>query len=112
MDKTEKLQEFRRAELNQETSQIAWRELQRYFASGATLSVGAAMDLVEVALQISQDNAAQVQQWLQEGHIAPVSDEQARTWYEADAVVWAVVVRPYVLVQAERKRVGPVVSPL
>lgn len=112
MDKTKKLEEFRRAELNQETAQIAWRELQRYFASGATFFVDAGMDLVDVALQISQDNAPQVQQWLQEGHIAPVSDEQARAWYEADALVWAVVVRPYVLVQAERKRVGPVASPL
>ena len=31
--------------------------------------------------------------------IARVSDAQALAWYEADADVWAVVVRPYVLVQ-------------
>jgi hypothetical protein len=41
-----------------------------------------------------------VAQWLEAGQIARVSDEQALAWYEADADVWAVVARPYVLVQA------------
>jgi hypothetical protein len=37
------------------------------------------------------------------GQIARVSDAQALAWYESDADVWAVVVRPYVLVQAVEK---------
>ena len=50
--------------------------------------------------QISEDNKAQVEQWLVSGQIGKVSDEQAKAWYEADAELWAVVVSPYVLVQA------------
>jgi hypothetical protein len=93
-------EEIYRAKINLETSRIAWKELQVFFASGATIFVGGGLDLVEVAVQISRDNKAQVAQWLEAGQIARVSDEQALAWYEADADVWAVVARPYVLVQA------------
>ncbi|GAB4117394.1 MAG: DUF2288 family protein [Sideroxydans sp.] len=95
-------EEFSRAQLNLETAQIGWRELQPYFARGATLLVGADLDLVEVAYQVSRDNATQVAQWMEAGQISRVSDQQALAWYEADAVVWAVVARPYVLVQESR----------
>jgi hypothetical protein len=92
-------QEIYRTKLNLETSQIAWKELQRFFASGAAMFVAADLDLIEVAFQMSQDRVAQVQQWAVAGKIGKVSDEQALAWFEADARVWAVVVSPYVLVQ-------------
>ena len=96
-------QDIDRFNINLETSRIAWKELQRYFASGAAIFVSEALDLVEVAAQISKDNREQVQQWMESGQIARVSDAQALAWYDADAEVWAVVVRPYVLVQPDRK---------
>lgn len=89
-----------RININLETSRIAWKELQVFFASGATIFVGESLDLVEVATQISRDNREQVAQWMEAGQIARVSDAQALAWYEADADVWAVVARPYVLVQS------------
>ncbi|KAF0205312.1 MAG: hypothetical protein FD173_1074 [Gallionellaceae bacterium] len=92
-------QEILRAKVNLETSRIAWKDLQRFFASGGAIAVSSDLDLVEVAFQISEDNKKQVAQWLSEGKIGPVSDDQALAWYEADADVWAVVVSPYVLVQ-------------
>lgn len=97
------LQEIHRAKINLETSRIAWKELQRFFASGAAIAVDSGLDLVEVAFQISEDNAAQVAEWMQAGKVARVSDAQAQTWFETDADVWAVVVRPYVLVQPAAK---------
>jgi hypothetical protein len=99
MDDNEKLL---RGQINLETAQIAWRELQRYFASGATIFIGPELDLVEVAYQIAKDNAAQVAAWMEDGLIARVTDEQAIAWYEADTIVWAVVARPYVLIQEHR----------
>ena len=92
-------EEIYRAKVNLETAQIAWKELQRFFASGAAIHVSDELDLVEVAFQISEDNAAQVQQWMLEGKVGNVTDEQAQSWYDTDALVWAVVVSPYVLVQ-------------
>lgn len=92
-------QEIFRAKVNLDTSTIPWRELQRFFASGAAIAVSKDLDLVEVAFQISEDNKAQVEQWMQAGQVGQVSDEQALRWYEADAHMWAVVISPYVLVQ-------------
>lgn len=96
-------QEIYRTKVNLETSQIAWKELQRFFASGAALAVSEELDLVEVAFQMSQDNAVQIQQWMAAGQFGKVSDAQAAAWYETDAMVWAVVVNPWVLVQPVRK---------
>ena len=88
-----------RARLNTETAKIAWRELQRFFAQGNAVAVAPHLDLVEVAYQISCDNKTQVEQWMNERQVGPVSDAQAREWVEANALVWSVVVRPWVLVQ-------------
>jgi len=103
MGATENHSEIFRAKVNLETAQIAWKELQRYFASGAALAVAADLDLVEVAYQMSQDNAAQIQQWMAAGQFGKVSDEQAKGWLAADEILWAVVVSPWVLVQPVRK---------
>jgi len=91
--------DFVREKVNLETSQIAWKELQRFFANGSAVFVAPELDLVEVAYQFSIDNKIQVEQWLQNQQIALVSDQQALTWFETDAEVWAVVVKPWILVQ-------------
>jgi hypothetical protein len=86
-------------QLNLETSQIPWHELQRFFASGLAISVSPELDLLEVAFQFSKDNKVQVEQWLQAQSVALVSDQQALQWYNNEQMVWAVVVKPWVLVQ-------------
>lgn len=96
-------QEIDRINLNLETSRIAWEELQRFFASGAAIFVSDSLDLIDVAIQISKDNQKQVLQWMETGLVTRVTDAQALAWYEADAEVWAVVVRPYVLVQSVKE---------
>lgn len=95
------LDEITRTKVNLETAQIAWKELLRFFAGGLVIAVTPQLDLVEVALQMSQDNKPQIEQWLSEGKIARVSDELAREWLEADAVLWAVVVKPWIVVQPQ-----------
>ena len=95
--------ELFRAKINLETSKIAWKELQRFFAGGKALMVSVDLDLVEAAFQISEDNATQTKQWMTSGKLARVPDEQAREWIETDALVWAVVVSPWVLVQSAGK---------
>ncbi|GAB4264705.1 MAG: DUF2288 domain-containing protein [Methylomicrobium sp.] len=91
--------DLEKAKLNLETSQIPWQELQRFFASGSALFISPELDMVDVAYQMSVDNAQQIEHWLTTKQIAPVSDAQALTWYETDATVWAVVVKPWILIQ-------------
>lgn len=92
-------EEAERARINAETAKIAWSELQRFFAAGHAFSVSRKLDLVDVAWHLSQDNVARLQTWAELGQVAPVSDAEAAEWFEANALMWCVVVRPWVLVQ-------------
>lgn len=85
--------------INLETAQIRWRELQRFFASGNAIGVNANLNLTHVAAQIVDDNASQLKSWMDAGLVDVVKDMQAKTWYDSDAIVWAVVIKPWVLVQ-------------
>lgn len=91
-----------RAKLNGETARLQWKELQRFFASGAVIQVHDELDLIEVATCIASDDKNAVAQWLAEGRIGKVNDEQARTWLDADMSLWTVVVKPWILVQQEK----------
>ena len=88
-----------KAKLNQETSVIAWSELQRYFAQGVVLQVDKTLDLIDVAYQMSIDNKGAITSWIEQEILAAVSDEQAQQWFAENRQLWAVVVRPWVLVQ-------------
>jgi hypothetical protein len=88
--------------LNGETAKIPWRELQRFFAQGKAVVVDGALDLLAVAEAVSADRAAEVEEWMRTGQLGQVSDQQALEWFQTDSLVWAVVVKPWVLVQAVR----------
>ena len=85
--------------LNLETAQAPWRELQPFFARGDVIQVKAGQDLLLVAEQLAADNAPLFQQWLSEGSVNKVSDDQALIWYQQDTLLWTVVIKPWVLVQ-------------
>lgn len=91
--------ELLKAKLNLETSMIGWGELQRFFAAGSIIVVREDLDLVEAATGISADDGEQVKAWLEHGKISKISDSQALAWFQANASLWAVVVKPWVLVQ-------------
>lgn len=87
------------SELILETAQIRWSELQRFFASGNAIAVDESLDLIQVATEITKDNAIQIKAWMDAGLVDAVKDSQAQIWYEKNALVWALVVKPWVLVQ-------------
>ncbi|HLR17576.1 MAG TPA: DUF2288 family protein [Alcanivoracaceae bacterium] len=88
--------------LNSETATIAWTELQRFFAQGRTLHISPTLDLVQVAKALVEDDTERMTPWVEQELVQAVSDEQSRTWLEQDAVVWSVVIPPYVLVQPQQ----------
>ncbi|TXL17345.1 hypothetical protein BMR04_06315 [Methylococcaceae bacterium HT3] len=85
--------------VNQETSKIAWSELQRFFAQGLAVNVSPEMDLVEVADAFSKDDKVQVEQWMKNQLVHLVTDRQAELWIKNDLLMWAVVIKPWILVQ-------------
>ena len=91
--------ELEKAKLNLETAQVAWTELQRFFAQGSVIWVDSSLDLVEVAHQVFQDDAEAIRSAMEKKLVAQVSDDQARSWLDEDTWLWSVVVRPLILVQ-------------
>lgn len=88
-----------RANINNETSQISWHELQRFFAGGWLIYVSNTTSILDIAVAFSQDNKEQVSKWLNTGEVAKVTDKQAKQWHSSNASFWATVVRPWVLIQ-------------
>ncbi|MDC0949088.1 DUF2288 domain-containing protein [Gammaproteobacteria bacterium] len=89
-----------RARINGETAQIAWRDLQRFFAAGRVIVIDPQLDLVEVARLMNLDDSECIARWVKEELIQAVADEQAKDWYESDKALWSVVIKPWILVQA------------
>ncbi len=85
--------------LNSETAKLGWPELQRHFARGVVVVAASGMDLVEVATRMSMDDGETVGQWLADEQIRRASEDDARRWIDNDAIFWAVVVAPWVVVQ-------------
>jgi hypothetical protein len=82
-----------------ETAMIPWRGLQKFFAAGNVYEVSSGLDLTEVALRFSRDDSEYAQALISEEKVMTVSDDKALRWYEKDIQLWAVVVKPFVLVQ-------------
>ena len=96
---SENIRDEIKARLNLETSRIAWRELQTYYARGHVVRVSTDLDLLDVAAELTADNKACFQEWMSLGQVGDVSPDLARTWYDREAELWAVVVAPWVLIQ-------------
>ncbi|HEY8608649.1 MAG TPA: DUF2288 domain-containing protein [Noviherbaspirillum sp.] len=102
MSKNHEQGELLRAKINGETSRMKWSELQRFFASGAVIAVSPELDLVEVGFRVASDDKQAVAEWMADNRVAKVSDAQAETWLQTDATLWAVVIKPWILVQHEK----------
>lgn len=95
-----------KSRLNQETSKLRWTELQRHYAGGNVVVVDEALDLIAAAIAIARDDTAAVSKWMADSRLARVSDIQAAAWLQVDLEMWAVVVKPWVLVQRVERAGG------
>ncbi len=98
----EKILASLRSELNEQTAQMRWTELERFFASGTVISIAPELDLIDVGARIAADDKQSVQRWMDAGLLHKTSDDQATDWAKNDALLWVVVVKPWILVQRER----------
>ncbi len=93
---------YTKEQLHQETARISWPELERHFARGVVIQVGAKMDLVEAATAFANDDKNQVDGWLKKGNIEKLQNQTAIIWSQGDPDLWAVVIAPWILVQERR----------
>lgn len=92
-------QEELSAKLNSETAKLSWSELEKHFARGSVIKVEKGMDLIKVAVIISQDDKPALEAMLADGTVSNASTDDAKLWHECSSEFWAVVVAPWVLVQ-------------
>jgi len=86
-------------QLNLETGQLHWQELQRHFARGVVITVNNELDLVEVAFKFTRDDKETIETWLDKKLVSRASDDDAKHWEKTNASFWAIVVAPWVIVQ-------------
>lgn len=103
MDHTNVENGIKREELNSETALINWHDLQTYFAAGQVIGVSTTINLIDVAKAIAEDDKDAVASWMGDNLVSNVSDDQALQWFESNTPMWAVVARPFVLVQENQK---------
>jgi hypothetical protein len=103
----EKILASLRSEINEQTAQMRWSELERFFASGSVISVAGELDLIDVGARIAADDKDSVLRWMNSGLLQKVTDEQAGNWHAEDTLLWSVVVKPWILVQHGRQQPPP-----
>jgi len=86
--------------LLRETGKIEWKLLAPHFDSGGLVLVDASLDLVKVAHSFAKDDKQAVAAWLDAGKLQRVDEDQVKSWNESQPIFWAVVVAPWVLMQA------------
>ncbi|NBA94619.1 DUF2288 domain-containing protein [Pseudomonas sp. R5(2019)] len=87
------------AKLLGETAVITWKELEPFFARGDLFWVAPTLDLIAVAEAVAEDRKDIVAQWLKAETFAKLSAEQALSLCEDKYEIWAVVLRPLILIQ-------------
>ncbi len=95
----ERLRAEARARLNAETGRLSWPELERHFARGVVIKVVPGVDLVDVALAVSEDDKERVEAWMKAAQVCHPTMDDAKGWVERQPEFWAVVVAPWVLIQ-------------
>lgn len=91
--------------LHSETALIAWSELQRFFAQGVVINVAPDLDMIELAVMLAEDRSEELKSVMDSGKVGPPNNELARAWFANNAMLWSVVVAPFVLVQDKGNKV-------
>jgi hypothetical protein len=86
-------------ELCRETAKVKWAEIEQFFANGSLISVDKSLDLIKVAVAMTNDDSDKMQAWMTDKLVLNANDDMALHWHQSELLLWAVVVKPWVLVQ-------------
>jgi len=87
------------ADLHLETAKIPWSDLQRFFAAGKLLFVDSSLDMLDVAASLVENDVDRLQNLIESNLVFKPNDDKAKKWVEQKALLWAVVLNPWVLIQ-------------
>ncbi len=91
------------AKINSETSIVNWKELEILYARGNVFLVSSNLDLVDVALKVTNDDKAFIQKAMQEEKIVKPNLDWVKNNCQPDTPFWATVVAPFVFIQQKKQ---------
>ena len=86
-----------------ETATINWQSLEKFYAQGKVFLVESELNLVDVAYSLSINETGDIETWLESKQLSRDFNDQAKLWHQQDAYVWCVVIKPWILVQANNR---------
>lgn len=90
-----------REKLLNEVDVVDWAMLESHYDRGAVIVVSGALDLVDTAIAIANDNTEDVKKWLENQDLRSANDDDKTLWSfdKSKKIGEFLIVQPYVLVQ-------------
>ena len=96
-----------RADLTEMLETVHWGLVAPHAKRARAILVAAHLDMVEVAVQLAEDNAPIVKQWIDDGWLAHPTAAQLSQWHEqSDSLFECLVIPPFVLVRPDASSGG------
>jgi hypothetical protein len=93
-----------RERLEKDLGEVEWEQLSPHLKRDALIVVDASLDLVEVAVSVSEDDSGRVGKWVAANMLVKPTKEQATRWSEEPKKLFTVLIaKPFVLMQLPRQ---------
>lgn len=93
-----------RERLEKDLGEVEWERLVPHLKRDVLIIVDESLDLVEVALGVSEDDSERVGQWVAAQKLVKPTKEQVEQWDEEPEKLFPVlIVKPFVLMQLPRQ---------
>lgn len=89
-----------RQKLKEDIDEAPWSALVRHFAFGRVYVVRAPWNLLDAALALHQDAAAEVKDAIRQKHLEQPTPDEVKDWTARNAKFDMLVISPFVLIQA------------
>jgi hypothetical protein len=97
MNQQSKIKDYQ--ELKGECAPVFYKEIEKFFAKGMLVLISEALDIIDVALSIQNNEVKQMQTWVDAKQVIRVHDKHAKNWSKTNEPLMAITAVPWVLVQ-------------
>lgn len=92
---SEKVESFKR-----DLAEVHWRELKIHLQRDAIITVAQALDIIDVAVAVADDDKEMVEGWIESEQLAKPTEEQLKGWEKTQEKPFRMlIVQPFILVQ-------------
>jgi len=92
-----------REKFENEIGPADWKYLRPHFLRDAIIVVAHDLDLIDVGIKVAEDDAEQIQKWVNRGKLSKPTPLDAKEWERNKLELPSIIVSPFVLVQRKVK---------